>query len=210
MSDEWNEDPTPTRPESDPQNQPGNEAVILDARREFELARLPKGRVWDLTPEHFVQVVQWLLSRLGYKRVAQLCKAELKLPPAKCPSYNALWEFWSQSGFWQVLLKTHRRHSAQLATEMGEEARNSPVDWAKANADRIQQVTFELLHDPSVDPKVVKNFVTASLKLNDQAATLRRITLLEAQQAKAKETVQDTALTPEQREAKLKEIFGIA
>ena len=143
-------------------------SIILQAREEFTLAHRPKGLVWELSDAHFVFVVEQIVARMPFQRIEELCSAELALPPAKVPDFRRLSEFWQS--FRLLLTQLHRRSSATLAQAAGDEARKSPVDWARSNADKIQQTTFELLHDLTADPDTVKGFVMASIKLNAQEA----------------------------------------
>ena len=141
-------------------------SIILQAREEFTLAHRARGVVWELSDAHFVAVVDWIVTRVTFQRIEELCAQDLKLPPAKVPDFRRLSEFWQS--FRSLLTQLHRRASAELARAAGDEARKSPVDWARSNADKIQQTTFELLHDLTADPDTVKGFVMASIKLNQQ------------------------------------------
>ncbi len=146
--------------------------AILEAREEMIVAGAlnASSKLRNLTDDHFVQVVSWLCLGVPPMIVAEKCretdeaKGGLALPPNKAPSKSRLYEFWSVFG--PFLLRVRRRHAAQAANAAGEDARKSPVDWQRANADRIQQMTFELLSDPAFEPETVKAFVQASIKLN--------------------------------------------
>lgn len=144
-----------------------NADTILAARQiaveTFDTRNL-KSKLWQLTEEHFVQVVTWLDQRLGYVVTEELCVTELKLPSAKAPDKNSLWRFWEHSGFRQLLQREHRKWCASQANQAAADAASSPADWARANADKIQQVTYELLNG-GADIETVKPFVQASLKL---------------------------------------------
>lgn len=155
-----------------------------------------------LSPEHFEQVVEWALQGMPMERVAELCKKELNLPPAKIPSLTALYGFWRSFGpFW---LSARRRVAAAAAMEAGAEARRSPVNFKDAIADAIEQTTFELLSDPNLDAKTVRAFVTATLKLHDQDLERRKLKLLEQKMQDAKDAltkiVSKGGLTPETRQ----------
>ena len=145
-----------------------NAQSILEARqtaKETFDERITTGKVWQLSDDHFVALICWLVDGAGYEHAAELCKTELQLPPAKCPSKSALQRFWRDSGFRQLCYRAHRKWCAEEANKTADEARKSPAQWAEANAERIQQATFEMLQD-GADPKTIKTFVMASLKLN--------------------------------------------
>jgi hypothetical protein len=145
-------------------------------------------KVRNLSPEHFEQVIEWCLQGVPMVRVVELCKKELNLPPAKTPSQSALYAFWRSFGpFW---LAARRRVAAEAARKAGEDARQSPVDWKQANADAIEQITYELLSDPNLDPKSVRAFVTATLKLRDQDLAGRKLTLMEQKLGEAKQLLE--------------------
>lgn len=176
---------------------------ILEAREDMIASGALRvdSKMRNLSPEHFEQVVGWLLEPMPPRMVIELCTKELKLPPAKVPSATALYGFWQSFGpFW---LRSRRKAAAEAARQAGKEAAESPVDWDRANADAIQQLTYEILSDPNFDPKTAKAFVTATLKIRDQDIAKRRVEMLEAKMQQAKEALQKVAskggLTPETR-----------
>lgn len=186
-----------------------NTSAIIEAREAMiaDGALRVDSKVRNLSEEHFEQIVEWLLLPMAAEKVVDLCKKELHLPPAKVPSVTALYGFWRSFGpFW---LRAKRRIASAAAKQAGADAENSPVDWQKANADAIQQLTHEILTTPGFNPKTAKAFITATLKLRDQDLAGRKLAMLEAKLAQGKETIEDATLTPEQQVLKMKAIFGI-
>ncbi len=85
-----------------------------------------------------------------------------------------------------------------MATEAGKEDKTLWIELEKLRIMRESALT-KGRHD------------AAKLKQKDQELELatRRVKLLETKEAKAKETLGDGTLTPEQREARMKQIFGV-
>lgn len=102
------------------------------------------------------------------------------------------------------------RHSARVATQVADAvADEAALDTA--NRKLLKQQTFELLSNPNADPeergKSAMNFVR--MLAVQVAETKARTALLKAQQAdQAKEVVNDATLTAEQKEARIKSLFG--
>lgn len=193
-----------------------NAPAILEARAQWiaEGAHA-SSKMRQLPEEHFVQIVEWLLVPIPAHKVVELAKAELGLPPAKLPGKTGLYEFWeSFSRYWLV---AWRRQSARDAKAVRAEIEKSPGDWQPPVLDMVQQRAFELLADPGSSAKDLKGLVTLLLKHKDQelkgeqiALQRRRMDLLEKQAGDAMQTLKNEALTPEQREQRMKEIFGLA
>jgi hypothetical protein len=79
--------------------------------------------------------------------------------------------------------------------------------------ERISQIAFELSINPKATSKDVKIFFDMVLKAGDQVLESRKLVLLEekAKQAdEAKETLGDGTLTPEQKQLRMRQIFGAA
>jgi hypothetical protein len=169
-----------------------SESPIIEARDAMiaagELRADSKMR--NLSEAHFEQVVGWLLDATPPAKVAQMCKQELGLPPSKAPSQTALYSFWGSFGaYW---LSARRRSAARAANAAGEAARQSPADWERANADIIQQLTFEILSDPNFNPKTAKSFISATLKLRDQDLAAQKIELMRQKLGEAKQILEAT------------------
>lgn len=144
-------------------------AIILEARHLAEAAKGKIGetaRMWHLADEHFVQVVEWMVAGLSYKRIAELCDRELGLPPAKVPGKSAQSEFWQEfSPYW---FASKRRALQRTVAVVNAEIEASPLQVDAALRDEIKQRAWELLQSPVMPEKLVKAFLTAVLKLRDQ------------------------------------------
>lgn len=193
-----------------------NAPAIIEARAQWIAEGAPAtSKMRQLPEEHFTQIVEWLLDGIPATKVAALAAEELKLPPAKLPHKTGLYEFWeSFSRYW---LMARRRLAARDSTALREEIARSPEQWEAATLDQLQQRAFEVLSDPTASAKDLKGLVTLLFKHRDQTLKgeqielqKRRLSLLESQSEAAKKTLGDTNLTPAQREARMREIFGIA
>ena len=114
-----------------------------------------------------------------------------------------------------------RRRAVQVGTANAvmEEARQSPGGWTEAALENLGQMAFEMSMRPGVNPKDVKAIFTLVLKSVDQkakasAAELERekfeLMKKKAQAADdAKGIVGDAALTPDEKQRRLKNLFGM-
>ena len=151
--------------------------VILHARRTAEEnfdTRVLSGHVWNLTDEHFVEVVCWLNQRIPYLMVEELCQKELGLPAGKLPSKSALSRFWRDSGFKAILQRAKRLANTENAAEIAKEAERSGADLEAANIQLIQQTAHEMLSD-GADVDTVKPFVAAVVKLGSNKIAQKRL-----------------------------------
>ena len=88
--------------------------------------------------------------------------------------------------------------------------------FEEATVDQLKQRAFEMMLKPQTDSKEVKALLALTLKVRDQDLDKGRLALdqqkfdaLLAREAEAKAAVTDVELTPEEKEARVKEIFGI-
>jgi hypothetical protein len=87
-----------------------------------------------------------------------------------------------------------------------------PVTWDDKIVERTKQLAFEFLSEDAPDPEAIKALLDALTKANKQA--LDREKFEEAKRKalladKAKEVSDDTALSAEEKQARLKQIFGM-
>jgi hypothetical protein len=169
MSDDWKDDAEQPKKPAPPLETGNNAAVILEARH---LAEAGKGKIraeatiWHMTDAHFVQVVEWMLAGLPYRRIAELCQRELKLPPAKVPGNAAQSAFWQEfSPSWFI---ARRRSHSRVLNAVNAEIAAAPLEVDAALRDEIKQRAWELLQHPNPPEKLVKAFLNAVLKLRDQ------------------------------------------
>jgi hypothetical protein len=192
-----------------------NDATILEARQLafIDQPRNPSSKPWHMPDEHFCEAVKAELAGVPYRSIAAAL-AEAGLPSAKVPGRTQWSEFWQSFKPWLRLAR--RRSAAAGANEVAGEAAKSPAEFDTATLDLIRQMAFELADSDAPDPKGVKALVSLLLKHRDQvlnerkvAVSERKMDLLEKQSSDAQKTLQDETLTPAQRDAKMREIFGI-
>jgi len=190
-------------------------STILSAREMWLAAGVrTDSKMSLLAPESFEQVVQLFIDRIPAHKIPKLAAAELGIPASKVPGASAMHQFWAEfSPFWSVC---SRRAAATGANLLAADAKQNPADWCNANEELIHQLAHQYLSNPQHDPKHAKSFITAIIKLvnvaedrEDRKLAVRKLELLEAREAKQKETLSDESLTPEQKQAKMREILGM-
>lgn len=108
----------------------------------------------------------------------------------------------------------------QTAREIGDDARNRPGQFDEATIDLLEQKALELAIAPNADPKNVKALYSLVLKARDQELAVqatkleeRRIALLEkkaAQAEQAEKALTESGLSAEEREKRMRQIFGLS
>lgn len=107
------------------------------------------------------------------------------------------------------VLPTKWRHMNRVATELNK-VDDAPASDAAHRA--VAQKVFELSTDPHADPKLLSEFYKLMLAGQRQAVDERKLALLEAKAKAADEaqaTLKQDDLSPEEREQKIREIFGL-
>lgn len=172
--------------------------------------RKPRGdsKLDALLPEQQERLAEWLtIENLTYAEAKERVQAEFGV--STTPS--ALQGFYSRfAAPWKYARARGEAESFAALLE---------GKFDEASKKKVQQLAFEALNSPSPDTKAAKTFFkilgdTAKVEIARDRVTLdaRKVKLLEqkAAQAEAAENVtKDATLTPEAREAKLKEIFGL-
>ncbi|MEM0964800.1 MAG: hypothetical protein AAGJ81_01445 [Verrucomicrobiota bacterium] len=110
---------------------------------------------------------------------------------------------------WREGLKAQQHEAQQIVAE-GLADNGAVVDQAIEAG--LREMVMDALANKSMDPGDIKNIFSMILKSRDQALDSRRLELLEkkaAQADEAKKVTEDKTLTPEEKQAKHKQIFGI-
>lgn len=163
-----------------------------------------------LAEEHQAQLAEWLLSGMPYHAARALVQKEFGV---KC-ALSAYSSFWRD--VCQPLLLKRRSQAVRTADDIASEAAKHPGQFDEATIDALKQKAFELSISPGAHPKDVKALFTLVIKARDQELKerdieikIRRLELLEKQADKAKEITQ-SKLSPQEKEQRYKEIFGLA
>ena len=186
-------------------------AAILDARLLAEAESDKKrtdGKMWNMPEEHFVAIVEWLLGGIMPAKIVRLCAEELKLPPTKIPSVTRLYAFWSD--FKPFYLIARRRLSGSNARALREEIERSPLNLSEATLDEIQGWAFEIAQDRDGNTKPVKALMAILQKDAELKLASRRVSVSERKLDQLKGTLSDESLSSEQKERRMKQVFGIA
>ena len=164
-------------------------------------------KLLNLPEEQQAQLAEWLLSGVPYHHAREMVSKEFGVVVLGLAAF---------SEFWQTVcapaLIARRQRAVTTAEEIATEAGATPGRFDASTIDALKQRAFELSISPGANPKDVKAIFALVLKARDQDINERKVALLEAQarKAEAAESVtRDTSLTPEQREARMREIFGL-
>jgi len=185
---------TETHPET---SQPKKEQLFADLRN----------RLLSLSEQETLMASDWLLSGLPFHTVAKMIESEFGF----LPNVQQLAEFWDEkcrSG-----LVARRGRAASAAEDIVQHAKRWPEYFTEAAIDALRQRSFELLIAPKLDTKAVKELLNLLLKVQSQHLEERKLALHEKQllekAQRAEAIAKDTTLTPEERERRMKEIFGL-
>lgn len=157
----------------------------------------PDSTIGNLEPELREQVHELLLDGCGYRKVKELlAERGVKL------SIQSISEY-------------YRRHllPAKIARENRTAAELQKISCEglnEATLCAIRSTVFELASSPSPNPKTLNTLFGLVLKAEKLSQDARKLKLLEAKAAeadKAKEVTQSN-LTPEEKELRIKAIFG--
>ena len=164
----------------------------------------------ELSEEQQAQLADWLLSGVPYHQAQGMVQKDFGLS-VSLSCFSAFW----QEVCAPALLR-RRSRAKDTAECIAEEAKAQPGRFDAATIDALQQRAFELAISPGADPDAVKSIFSLVLKANDQRLKERnlelierKVKLLESKEAQTKETLQDAGLTPEQRQERIRAIFGM-
>jgi hypothetical protein len=165
-----------------------------------------------LEEDQITTLCEWLLTpNLTYKAVRDLCGAEFGL----YPSNSQLSRFYSSYVAKEVIAR--RARAVQLSNEVGEDLEKSPGNFDKVTIDALRRKALALAEAPMTKPSDIKAIFSLVLKARDQdqkdkdiAIKLRRLEALERQEKDAQGILKDGSLSLEEREARMKEKFGIS
>jgi len=169
----------------------------------------PRNPLLQMPEDHQARLADWLLGGMTYHEANLLVEKELGVKPsASLARY---------SKFWEAVCVPHllqrRSRMAGTAAARSQEAAENPAEFDRATLDALQQKAYELAESPTSSARDVKSILSLLLKAKDQSLEERRLVLLERQAAQAVQTekvLTDAELTAEQREQRIKEIYGRA
>jgi len=157
------------------------------------------------------QLADWMLDGMPYHIAQPQVEKEFGVKAGK----DSFGTFWQEVCV--PLLLVRRRQSAETADAVATEASKQPGRFDQATIDALKQKAFDLSIAPHADPKDVKSLMMLVLKSRDQdirqsdvALKLRRLELLERQTGDAQQTISDPKLSPEEKQQRMRQIFGMA
>lgn len=140
------------------------------------MARKPRSdsKLDNLADHHLAELTAKLLRNEKYEDVLTWLAVE-------CAVSSSLA---SLSAFFQrhcaPVLKERRKLAVLRAEEMQRVASENPVDWDAVAFEKLNQIFFDLLLDPEVDPAAVKRIGDLILKDKSLAMDSRKLAMLEA------------------------------
>ena len=161
----------------------------------------------NLPEEQQAQLADWLLGGMPYYEAQKQVRDQFGVTVKSLKSFTGFWEHVCAG---QMVRR--RNQACSMAHEIAAEAEKRPALFDQATIDALKQKAFELSISPQAKPKEVKALFMLVLKARDQDLTERKVALLEkkaAQADQAANAVGDQKLSPEEKERRLKQIFGI-
>jgi len=172
--------------------------------------------VLDAMPENQREALEeWLFEEnLSYADAQKRLLADFGV---RC-SRSGLCAFYQRTA--EKRLLANIQESARKANSVVQRFQENPSDNYKAVLNMVGQIAFEAsLKENGLDPELLFNFTKLviagkdrELKAQKLALDERRVKLLEEKAAKAEAaegTLKDTTLTPEEKQARIREIFGL-
>lgn len=173
----------------------------------------PSAKLLNLPEEQQAALAEWLLGGMPYHEARKGVAKEFGVST----SLSALSQFYAHVC---VPALISRRHQAvNTAEEVAAAAEATPGRFDAATVDAIKQKAFELAISPLSSPKDVKALFMLLQKARDQelkeeslAIERDKLELLKAKaaQAEAAQAVVQSDLTPEEKQRRIKEVFGLA
>jgi len=168
----------------------------------------PSAKLELLDENQKQELCEWILTPgLSYRLVKKMAAEEFKLEI----SQSTLSRFYRS--YCVVELLRQRADAVFVTDEIGKEIERVPGRWDQATIDAIKQKSFEMAIRPGSKPTDVKNLYSLVLKHRDQEMNERKLKLLEAAEKKvreAEETTKNSTLSDEEKQQRMKEIFGLA
>ena len=178
-------------------------------RADSKLDSMPESRVMELRDkllagESYQDCLSWLLAECGMSS-----------------SLAALSSFYKRHC--APVIRERRQLSVVKAEALGDAMAADPVNWDDKIVERTKQLAFEFLTADQNDPEAVSKLLDAVVKARKQEFTERiqtrradveerKLAILEAKAKQADEAAGVAAngtMTPEEKQARLKQIFGM-
>jgi hypothetical protein len=154
----------------------------------------------ELPQDQADQLAAWLLEGIPFTKALPMLEKE----------FGILATMEQIAVFWDVAciptLIQSRSKAASTAEEIAKTAEQTPDRFSQATLALLKQRTFELLLTPKLDVNDFKSLFALVLKNEEQTMQARR---LELQDKKNTHSDTEESLTEPEREARMKEIFGV-
>ena len=179
----------------------------------FKLKRERRGVMACLSDQQREQLQEWFKT-LSYDAICRRCMEEwgLKVWPTQLVRYHQ--KFLAEN------IIDRRKRTVALLGLVNDEIDKSPADYAKAILDNLGRQASDAINDPEAHPKIIIAWVETFTKMRTNERNLalwerklalkeRELDLREKQLEAARETVEDSDLSPEEQAERLRQIFKI-
>lgn len=162
-------------------------------------------KLLSLTEAQQAELADLLLGGMPYHKAQAFVESEWGVRVA-ISAFTPFWDRYCAPAF-----LARRAKAVGLADEVAQVAEARPGRFDEATVAALKQLAFEMSVSPTADPKAVKAYFTLLLKYRDQDLEERRVALLEKKAAQADQAkdVVASALSPEEKQLKIRQIFGM-
>jgi hypothetical protein len=164
-------------------------------------------KLLNLPEEQRDEILQMMLSGQPYHVVQKLIAGD---PFKLSVSLSSLSSFYGHEAPKRLI--QNRLNALRIASEIKTEAEKNPGRFDAATIEALTQRAFEIAINPTAAADDVSKLFSLVLKSRDQDLAARRLKVLEdkAKQADKAKDVSDSPLSAEEKQTRLKQIFGAA
>jgi hypothetical protein len=165
-------------------------------RSDSKLDAMPESRVLELRDK--------LLAGVSYRDAISWLAVECGVHA----SLKSLTSFYRRH-CWPII-RERRQFSVVKAEALGSAMAKDPVTWDEKIVERTKQLAFEFLSEDAPDPEAIKALLDALTKANKQSLDREKFEEAKrkaAQADKAKEAANDTSLSTEEQNKRIREIL---
>lgn len=170
------------------------------------MARKPRSdsKLDNLPAAKKLELRDGLLADWGYEEALSWLSSECGVTSVN----SALTAFYKRHC--KPVIKERRQLASMKAEVLGEEA--GKTDWDKASIEKFKQIAFEVMNSSNADIKKVERMFRLLIANRAQDQNERKLDMLQDAARKAEEAeevTKDDKLSGDEKQARLKLIFGI-
>ena len=167
-------------------------------------------KLLNLPEEQQGQLAEWLLNGISYHKALALLKKEFGVSS----STRALSDFFD--AVCAPALSSRRRQWVRACSQVERDIEENPANWDAVLMEQAKELAARAMSRPQPDPSEVAALLSLVLKASDQKIrreavelSRRRLELLEKRESDARGVLCDAALSPEEKEARIRAVFGM-